>query len=693
MRFIKKTASIISSLIIILAIGGFVFVRNFDLNKYKPYIQNEVMKLTGRNLQINGDASLGISLIPTVVINDVTFSNPNWAKNPDMLKLEKLEVKFAIMPLLKKKIEVSKLIIKKPEIYLETAKDGENNWSFGNKEVGTSKKVSQNVQPKIKDASAALGIGLIAEGVEFDDGIVNYYDARTMKTVNFNINEINMEVPADNKPITIDVDATYDRNNIKLDAEISTLNSLLEEGKVDFVANLNALKIKADLRGAVEDILDYPRYAVELNIHNPSGNLGIPEISTEMRLDGDISSVDAIIKSLNIAANQLTGTASVNWPGNKPMVKANLSTTKFDVNSLAKTSLLSFKIPSLISEAKALTMVPQDKIPYEYLKYVDGVFDLRAGQIILANNFTINDVIVNAKLQNGILDVSGFDFNVGGGKVNSKLYVNALDKRIKLDLVSNNLKLEDVVNLNSSGVLQVLAGGRLDIDTSLTSFGETYRKLSENISGQFVAVMDKSEIKTTKMDWLTKGILGQLMSILNVDSSSVSKLDILCAVVRSDIKNGKAEFPSGVVFNSEQLKVVGNGNVDLVDDKIDFTIAPMMNKLSKGNITQALASFIRIGGRLQDPKLELDKTSALTTIVGSVATGGIYLGTEILLNGDDDPCYSALQGTKFANKFKASKGVKATTKNIYKDVTNQTKDAVKGLGNAAKDLFNAFTGN
>ena len=146
-------------------------------------------------------------------------------------------------------------------------------------------------------------------------------------------------------------------------------------------------------------------------------------------------------------------------------------------------------------------------------------------------------------------------------------------------------------------------------------------------------------------------------------------------------------------INSEQLKVVGNGNVDLVDDKIDFTIAPMMNKLSKGNITQALASFIRIGGRLQDPKLELDKTSALTTIVGSVATGGVYLGTEMLLNGDDDPCYSALQGTKFANKFKASKGVGATTKNIYKDVTNQTKDAVKGLGNAAKDLLNAFTKN
>ena len=44
MGFIKKTASIVSSLIIILAIGGFVFVRNFDLNKYKPYVEEAVKK-------------------------------------------------------------------------------------------------------------------------------------------------------------------------------------------------------------------------------------------------------------------------------------------------------------------------------------------------------------------------------------------------------------------------------------------------------------------------------------------------------------------------------------------------------------------------------------------------------------------------------------------------------------------------
>ena len=118
----------------------------------------------------------------------------------------------------------------------------------------------------------------------------------------------------------------------------------------------------------------------------------------------------------------------------------------------------------------------------------------------------------------------------------------------------------------------------------------------------------------------------------------------------------------------------------------------MMNKLADGNITQALASFVKLGGTINKPKLELDKASALTTIVGSVATGGVYLGTEMLFNGDSDPCHNALQGTKFATKFGKSTGVRASGKNVYQNVSSQTKDAVKGLESAAKSLLGSFVG-
>ena len=119
MRFIKKTVSIVCSLIIIVALGGFIFVRNFDLNRYKSHIEEIVLRETGRQLHLNGDAKIGISLIPTVEINDVTFANPDWAEYPDMIKLQKLEVKFAIMPLLHRQVEIDKLILDGPEIYLE----------------------------------------------------------------------------------------------------------------------------------------------------------------------------------------------------------------------------------------------------------------------------------------------------------------------------------------------------------------------------------------------------------------------------------------------------------------------------------------------------------------------------------------------------------------------------------------------
>ena len=47
---VKKTASILSSIIIILAIGGFVFVSNFDLNRYKIILKILFFLRQGVNL-------------------------------------------------------------------------------------------------------------------------------------------------------------------------------------------------------------------------------------------------------------------------------------------------------------------------------------------------------------------------------------------------------------------------------------------------------------------------------------------------------------------------------------------------------------------------------------------------------------------------------------------------------------------
>lgn len=695
MRFIKKTASVVASLIIILALGGFVFVRNFDLNRYKSYIAETVARETGRQLVINGDAQLGISFVPTVIVNDVTFSNPSWAKNPQMVKLQRLEIKFAILPLLKKQIVVDKLILLQPEVYLETSVNGENSWDFAAlaaKPQDSRKNVSQ---PRVKDAKAVAAVGLIARDVVLEDGLVSYYDAKNNSKMQVAINEIELEIPGGDEPINLSIDAVYDGQKVTAEVEANNLNSLMNEGKADFNAKIKALKISAVLEGAVEDIMDSPRYAVVGNIHNPAGNFGAPETSLEMRVDGDTASADIDIKSLNIATNLVTGKVSADWSKAKPEIKADLSTGTFNVNSLSRNSAVAFVLPSLIASAQALEMVPNDKIPYRDMMLVNGVLNVKAGKLILADSLTLNKVILAAKLQNGILNVSKLNAGIGGGQIDAKMTVNAAKQAVTLDLASQNLKLQDLhtpLSTGQGGSMQILTGGNMDIMAELSSTGATYRKLSENLNGQFIAIMDKSEIKTGRLDWFTNNVFSQLLSLLKIDTSKNTNMDVACAVVRSDIKDGKAMFPSGIVFNGSKLKLVSSGNINLVNDKIDFTVAPSLNKLADGNITQALASFIKLTGTLEKPKIRLDQTSALTTIVGTMATGGAYLGSEVLLNGDDSPCYTALAGTKYAGRFPKPTGVKATTKDVYQDVGKSTKAVVKGVEGAAKNLIGAFTG-
>ena len=51
--------------LLLLIIGAiFVFIKTFDLDKYKTQISDIVYEKTGRKLTLNGHASLKISLIP-----------------------------------------------------------------------------------------------------------------------------------------------------------------------------------------------------------------------------------------------------------------------------------------------------------------------------------------------------------------------------------------------------------------------------------------------------------------------------------------------------------------------------------------------------------------------------------------------------------------------------------------------------
>lgn len=695
MRFVKFLASVIFSLIIILAIGGYLAVRNFDLNKYKVYAEDMVSRELGRELRINGDASIGISLIPTVVVNDIELANPDWAQNPQMLKLKQAEIKFALAPLMKKQIVIDKVILNEPEIYLEKSSTGEVSWDFAGlkaKSAQAAAPAAVKASPAAQTSGAAMLAGLQIGNVAINNGKVEYYDAKSNQVSELQINNISLSAPSFQDDISLAFDLLYNQQEISGEATLGSLAQLTDENaNYPFLLNAKALGISADLNGSVADVMKSPRYAVLANIYNPAGNLNAPETTLKTKIDGDVNGLAAQIETLNVVTNVITGTAAVDWAGKIPQINADLQSNKIDLLSFQTKNNFALAWPALISEAQALDAVPNTAIPYDLLNIADANFKLKIGQLVLAQGMTADNVRADAILKDGKLTVNPLALDFGGGEIKADISADAKTKSVSIKAASKDMLLQNLHKefaVDGPSDFGFKNGGNLDMDISLAGSGTTYRQLMQNMKGQIIGIVGQSVVQTGGLRFVSGNFITQLLSALRISQSNSTDLDLTCAVVRADVSAGKVSFPNGIAVDAKQLTVVSDGKLNLVNDNISFTIAPSLNKLAKGNIAQALASFIKVGGTIQDPKILLDNQEALKTVVGVVATGGVaYLGSQVVLNGDGSPCYTALKGTAYASRFPKPTGVKATTKDVYNDTTQQLKDGVKDLKNTAKDIL------
>ena len=125
-RLLKILASLFLLIVIVIA----TILATFDINQYKGELIKVVKDSTGRTLKIGGDLSFGLSLIPTVVIEDAKLSNAIWGSAPEMISMETLEIEVALLPLIKNEIHINSIRLLESVITLVTNKKGLANWEF-----------------------------------------------------------------------------------------------------------------------------------------------------------------------------------------------------------------------------------------------------------------------------------------------------------------------------------------------------------------------------------------------------------------------------------------------------------------------------------------------------------------------------------------------------------------------------------
>ncbi len=166
---------IISVPIILLLIIIIAAKLYFTSDRLQAMVLPRIEETTHRQV---GVKEISLSVFPSlaVSIDSLTLSNPDGAKfdRNTFISLDHLSINVKLLPLISGKIEIGRIILQRPIIYLEVTKGGIKNYSSG----------STSPQPQKGGSPTSVGGGLLVSDLEIDDGefemVDNKFDSRML---------------------------------------------------------------------------------------------------------------------------------------------------------------------------------------------------------------------------------------------------------------------------------------------------------------------------------------------------------------------------------------------------------------------------------------------------------------------------------------------------------------------------------
>ena len=191
----------IGGLLLLLLIAVAIAISTVDVKSFIGPVQKRVKDATGRDLTVGGGVDLKFSLEPKLVAQDVSLSNPPGAKSPQMLMAKRVEVQFALLPLLHREFQVRSLALIEPRIALETDAKGVGNWDFSSASAPAGAP-----KPAAPDGTATMG-GFFVGDFSITNGMLTYLDGETGKLTTVTIADFGLKARDPQSP----VDATLPR--------------------------------------------------------------------------------------------------------------------------------------------------------------------------------------------------------------------------------------------------------------------------------------------------------------------------------------------------------------------------------------------------------------------------------------------------------------------------------------------------
>jgi AsmA protein len=215
MRALKIVGGIVAAVVGLAILAVLAVVWLVDPNDYRDDIERLVEQKTGRPLQIGGPLDLKLFPWLALRIENATLGNPpQFGKDP-FLTVKSASVGVKLMPLLSKRLEVSRVSIDGLEAHLVSRGENDNNW----------KDLTESKEEQPAEAGGPAPQASIA-GVEVTNALLVYRDEVEKSVLRLSGLELHTGALGSNEPVEARTEFKFDQGepsplaHVKLDTRV-----------------------------------------------------------------------------------------------------------------------------------------------------------------------------------------------------------------------------------------------------------------------------------------------------------------------------------------------------------------------------------------------------------------------------------------------------------------------------------------
>ena len=415
--------------------------------------------------------------------------------------------------------------------------------------------------------------------------------------------------------------------SVSITGELSPFSHLFDGGEL----TLNATGEMAGFQGvatgvlpSLSEILD-ASLEVGLRSQDPTAFLALLNLEQvaprPIEAGGTLSFADDVLNVAGLVArlgaNEVRGELALTLAP-RPAIATQLETDWLNLDAVLE------ELPAAAGEPdRAQSFFSAQPLQLDWL----DTFNLHAGLDVATLQFrglSFVDVANRTQIQDGTLTS---DLSSDDGAISAKIELEngGLAPTVTAALQVREYRPQATLDSSAQETEAGSLAPAVSADISLTGRGDSIATMLGSANGEVKLWAGAGRFGLVSQGFLMRNLFGEILRVVNPLSQDPGEDELACAALYLQVEDGIASATQGIAIQTTQLNLLGSGAINLQTEELDVRLRIQQRRGFGISLAGIANQFVKLGGSLSNPRVQLNPTSALAAGGAAWATGGLSL--------------------------------------------------------------------